>query len=394
MRPRGRRVRGDRPAGPQHRSVLIVQEYVPEYRRGFFEQLAAALDSGGVHLRVAVGAPSDELGARHDEAQALPMVVTVPTRTVSIRRRSVALRRLSALTADADLVIVDQAIRHLETYPLLARQRWGPLAALWGHGRRRVKEASFLERLLERRMTRAAHWFFAYTAGGADDVVASGFPRSRVTVVQNAIDTRELAALRASVSTTESTRLRHELGLPAMNVCLFVGALDASKRIEFLLDACAIVAARLPEFALLVAGDGSDRDLIQRRLQAAPWLRYVGRATGEREARLGAISDLLLMPGRVGLVAVDSFALGTPIVTTRWPYHAPEFEYLEDGVNSRISDDDVAAFAHALEELLSSPDELARLKRGCDTALPRYTLEAMVDNFADGVFSALRAPRR
>jgi glycosyltransferase involved in cell wall biosynthesis len=387
-------VRGDRRAEPRFRSVLVVQEYVPEYRRSFFERLESALDSGGARLRVAVGAPSDELSARHDAAPALPIVVTVPTRTVSIRRRSVALRRLSALTADADLVIVDQAIRHLETYPLLARQRWGPLAALWGHGRRRVKEATSLERFLERRLTHAAHWFFAYTAGGADDVAATGFPRSRVTVVQNAIDTRELAALRAAVSTAESARLRHELALPATNVCLFVGALDASKRIGFLLDACAAVAARLPEFALVVAGDGSDRELVERRLRTAPWLRYVGRATGEQEARLGAISDLLLMPGRVGLVAVDSFALGTPIVTTRWPYHAPEFEYLEDGVNARISDDDVAAFAHALEELLSSPDELARLTRGCETALPRYTLETMVDNFADGVFSALRAPRR
>jgi len=100
------------------------------------------------------------------------------------------------------------------------------------------------------------------------------------------------------------------------------------------------------------------------------------------------------MPGRVGLVAVDSFALGTPIVTTRWPYHAPEFGYLEDGVNARISDDHVADFARVLEELLKSPEQLARLKEGCEAALPQYTLEGMVDKFAKGILAALRAPRR
>jgi glycosyltransferase involved in cell wall biosynthesis len=386
--------RGTVSPGTRSRSVVIVQEYVPEYRRAFFELLEAQLASADVRLRVAVGTPSAGLSARQDAATAVPMVQAVRTHAVTLCGRTVAFRRLSTLTDGSELVIADQALRHLESYPLLLGQRRGPRVALWGHGTRRVKRAIGIERALERRVTRAAHWFFAYTDRGADDVAGAGFPRSRITVVQNTIDTHELAARRAGISQAEKDELRSRLDLPKTNVCLYVGALDASKRIAFLLESCAIVARRIPEFALLIAGDGAERALIENSLPRLPWLRYVGRATGRGEAELGSVSEILLMPGRVGLVAVDSFALRTPIITTRWAYHAPEFEYLEDGVNARISQDSVGDFAAMVEHVLTSRDELERLKEGCDVSLPRYSLNGMVDNFARGVIAALDAPRR
>lgn len=374
--------------------VLIVEEYVPEYRRRFLELLEATLAAKSIRLEVAVGPASTALAARDDAAPQLPFVRTVPTRSLTIAGRRLAFRSLSGLLADSSLVVVDQALRHLENYPLLLRQRRGPKVALFGHGTRHVKPATRLERLVERRLTRAAHWFFAYTRRSADRVAASGFPQERITVVQNTFDASELSRLRDGISAEEQRRVRDDLDLPTRNVCLYVGALDPSKRIEFLLESCAIVASRLPDFTLVVAGDGPDRGLIQGSLVSRPWLRYVGRAGSSQKARLGAVSDVLLMPGRVGLVAVDSFALRTPIVTTRWPYHAPEVDYLEDRVNARISDDGVAEFARAVEGVLIDRDELTRMQAACAEASGRYSLEHMVANFAGGVIAALATPRR
>jgi glycosyltransferase involved in cell wall biosynthesis len=374
--------------------VLIVDQYVAEYRRRFLELLEAELRGESIRLRVAVGTVAPAGAARNDAVSAMPIAQRVPERSLTIAGRRLTYKRLSELAASSQLVVVDQALRHLENYTLLRRQKRGPMVALWGHGRRRVKRATALERLLERRITRSAHWFFAYTKGSADDVVATGFPRERITVVQNTFDVHELAELRAGVSADERERLRDELDLPAQNVCLFVGALDPSKRIEFLMDACSIVASRIPDFALLVAGDGPERGIVENALRSYPWLRYVGRADSREKARLGAVSDVLLMPGAVGLVAVDSFALQTPIVTTHWRFHGPEVDYLEDGVNARFSDNSVAAFADAVEKVLADRDELGRWKSACKTASARYSLETMVANFAGGVIAALDAPRR
>jgi len=324
----------------------------------------------------------------------MPVVRRVRSSSISVAGRRLTFRRLSGLAADSDLVVVDQALRHLESYLLLLRQGRGAKVALWGHGSRRTKRATRLEQLVERRITKSAHWFFAYTQRGADEVAASGLPMERITVVQNTVDVAELAELREAVSMDEQRQLRHELALPAQNVCLFIGALDASKRIGFLLEACSTVAGQIPDFALVVAGNGPERAVVERSLALHPWLRYVGRAAGRQKARLGAVSDVLLMPGRVGLVAVDSFALQTPIVTTLWPYHGPEVDYLENGVNARISSDSVVDFAQAVEQVLLDRDELARLKAACAVATPRYSLENMVTRFADGVVAALAMPRR
>jgi glycosyltransferase involved in cell wall biosynthesis len=374
--------------------VLIVQDYIAEYRRRFYELLEAALASQSVRMQVAVGKAPAALAARADVVASMPLMRSVPESSVSLAGRRLSYKRLSRHAADSDLIVVEQAIRHLELYTLLARRRRRPKVALWGHGARRVKPASRVERFIERRLIRSADWFFAYTQGGAEQVAAGGLPRERITVVQNTVDVEGLARLRESVSADEQHLLREQLDLPAQDVCLYVGALDASKRIAFLLEACAIVASRVRGFVLLVAGDGPERGLVQRSLASYPWLRYVGRANHQDEAKLGAVSDALLMPGRVGLVAVDSFALRTPIITTHWPYHAPEVDYLVDGVNARIAGDSIDEFAQTVEQVLLDRDGLARMKAECAAAIPRYSLESMVANFAGGVIAALGAPRR
>jgi glycosyltransferase involved in cell wall biosynthesis len=370
--------------------VLIVEEYIPEYRRRFFEMLAEALAPKSIRLGVAVGTPGRAV-TLDEGVLALGIVRAVPARSISIAGRRLTFRRLSELAADSDLIIVDQALRHLENYLLLLRQRRGPRVALWGHGKRLVKPATRLERLVERRITKSGHWFFAYTQRGADHVAASSFPRDRITVVQNTFDVGHLASLRDGISAAEQQLVRDELDLPEQNVCLYVGALSTPKRIGFLLEACSIVAERIPDFALVVAGDGPERPLVEGSLSFYPWLRYVGRALGREKARLGAVSGVLLMPGAVGLVAIDSFALRTPIITTLWPYHGPEVDYLEDGVNARFSGNNVPEFADTVEQVLRAPDEL---KAACASARARYSLDNMVTNFADGVAAALNAPRR
>jgi hypothetical protein len=69
-------------------------------------------------------------------------------------------------------------------------------------------------------------------------------------------------------------------------------------------------------------------------------------------------------------------------------------DYLEDGVNARISGDSVAEFADTVEQVLRARDELARMKSACASAAVHYSLENMVTNFAKGVVAALATPPR
>lgn len=370
--------------------MVIVQEEVPAYRKPFFGRLRETLAESDVELVVAAGQRREDstTGALEE-----PWLVRVPMSTAE--RTGLTRLRVRDVMRRADLIVSEQALRHLETYGLLGRQALGGTpVALWGHGRTIVKPVSALERWALRQITNRAHWFFAYTERARTAVVRGGFPAHRVTVVQNAIDTEELAAARRSVGTVEAASLRKELGLPAKGVCLSLGSLVPAKRLGFLLDAAQVVAARRPEFALIVAGDGPEREFIERAARRHEWLRYAGAVDGTQKARLGSVSELLLVPGRVGLVAVDSFALQTPIVTTGSPFHAPEFEYLVDGANAVVTDDDVGAFAQAVERVLADDALSDALRRGCVAAARRYTLSAMVNNFTAGTLAALASASR
>ena len=95
---------------------------------------------------------------------------------------------MRSVIAGSDLVILEQARRNLEAYPLLFG-RSSVSVALWGHGRTSARETRAWEHRWLDRMTMRADWFFAYTEGGRKYVVDRGFPADRTTVVQNSTDT-------------------------------------------------------------------------------------------------------------------------------------------------------------------------------------------------------------
>ena len=375
------------------RVVTVLQPWLPQYRVPFFETAVAALRDDGVDLRILYGTPPPEVAARGDALRS-ECAQPVPTSFVHVGGRHLVLHRARRALGRSDLVVLEQAIRNLETYPALLRAaRGGPTVALWGHGRTYTKPVSAVEERLKRWLTRRASWFFAYTERGARGVVADGFDRARVTVVQNSIDTTALRAATAAVTQERAAELRAQHGLRPGASALYIGALDTDKRIPFLLDAAARIAARVPSFRLLVAGDGDDARLV-RDAAAGGVVVPVGRADARAKAELAAVSDVMLMPGRVGLGVVDSFVLETPMITTDWPFHAPEFEYLDDGVNGVVVRDDVAAYADAVVALLGDRARRAVLATGCRESAHRYTLDAMVANFRRGVLDCLDDVRR
>jgi len=380
------------------RRIVVVQPYIPGYRTSFFNSLKTRLDDAGCTLEVLHGPPPPSHAARQD-ASCCANAHQVPTRRLVVPGgRSLVWREVQHRVASADTVVLEQALHNLDMYPLLLRRRlarWtgsAPRIAFWGHGRTYTKPAGRLEVAAKDALTRRGDWFFAYTEGGAAYVASRGYPRERVTVVRNCVDTAALAAVRdrADIPGTqefaEAAALRERYRLLPGRTALFMGGLDGPKRIPFLLRSARSLAEVLPGFRLLVAGDGADRHLVNAAAPSAGSpVVPLGHTTGRRAALFGAVSDVMLMPGRVGLCAVDSFVLRTPIVTTDWSWHAPEFEYLDNGRNAVITKDDPAEYVAAVRALLIAPDRLASLRAACHQDAAGYTIDAMAARFCDGL---------
>lgn len=370
--------------------VAIIHPWLPQYRVEFFRRLITSAASHGVDIQVFFGETPPEWQARGDKG--VPDGFTkLKTRFITLRGRSLNYKSLKAMgeLRQYDLVIVEQAVRNLETYELLLRRR--PLA-FWGHGRTYTLRVSPIQDRFKQWLARTSSWFFAYTAGGAQSMVAAGMDPRRVTVVQNAIDVQKLHSDVAGVSseTLKEFESRYDL---QQRTALFIGGLDSSKRIPFLLESAKIAAGLDPNFRLLIAGDGDDRGIVEEAAAAHSYIIYLGSVFGTEKAQAIAASQVIAMPGRVGLVAVDSFAARRPIVTTDWPYHSVEFEYLIPRVNAIVSNDDQQSFARALVATLQDDVLMDKLRSSCEEAKNIYTLDAMVENFTNGVLLALNQVR-
>ena len=110
-----------------------------------------------------------------------------------------------------------------------------------------------------------------------------------------------------------------------------------------------------------------------------------GLEFNRESAMLYKIADVFLLAGTAGLAIVDSFAAGLPLVATQLTTHPPEISYLRDGENGRLTAHNAVAFADAATEVLTTPELMARLRRGAERAGSQYTIEAMVENFRAGV---------
>jgi len=369
--------------------VLIVHPFMPAYRVALVSELGARVEILGGKLLFAESTPPPAIALRQD-SRTTAFGVQVPTKWMAAGGHDIAYRSVRSLlpTFQPELIVVQQEIRNLETYPLFLQARKVKAEiGMWGHGRSYSTPQSAPLAEAKQWLTRRTKWFFAYTQAGADHVVTGGFPRVRTTVLNNTIDTDSLRRDLDSVTADEVASFRERTESAAGKTALFIGGVDEAKGIGFLLDSLPHVASLLPGFTLLIAGDGAQRSLVQAAETAGLPLRYLGRLDGHEKAVALAAADVLAIPEWIGLVAIDSLVAGLPIVSTVHPSHSPEHEYLEDGVTCIYSPHEPGEYAKALVELLSDPRRLHAMQEACEAESKKYSIDLMADRFIEGLLA-------
>lgn len=295
-------------------------------------------------------------------------------------------------THSHELVILQQENRQLSNISvILLRKLTGKKVAFFGHGQNFQGNANSVSETIKRAMLRSVDWWFAYTERSADIVRRAGYPAHKITAFNNAIDTHAIQSELAQINSKEVARVRKDLCQGSEHVGVYIGGLYDLKRIDFLIEAAQAVRQRVPDFQLLIIGGGPDRNLVDEASKAHAWIHALGPRFGAEKTTLASLGRAFLMPGLVGLSVLDSFAYGTPMVTTAVPYHSPEIDYLKDGHNGVIVNDpeNVGAYADAVAKVLTDDAWRTQLQTGAAEALQTYTIETMAQRFSEGVIKAL-----
>ena len=367
-------------------TVVIIQRRLTHYRVPFFEMLRKELALRNIRLEVLAGRGTAAEEQKNDNG-VLNWAKLIPN--YYFAGGKVCWQPIHRYLGNADLLVLTQENALLANHMLLLLPRKYKIC-LWGHGVNfhSRKPEGFKERF-KSWMTRRADWFFAYTDMSAAFVAATGFPTSKITVLNNSVDTSELRLQRELITFKETANLRHSLNFNDGPVGVYLGSLYPDKRLEFLFSAVDEIKKEIKSFHLLVIGDGPDRDKVKMWCGTRPWAKWVGAKVGKEKMALLATAQVMLNPGGVGLGVLDSFVSGVPMLTTDCRGHGPEISYLQNRRNGIITTDSLSEYVRVAVHLFRDIRALDILREGCEKSAKIYTIENMVVRFIEGIDASL-----
>src|SRR6185369_14298488 len=240
-------------------NVLIIQRRMTEYRVPLFNALRRKLAEQGVNLQVVYGTPTAVEAGRKDSGS-LPWGIEAPCFYLPLNRAQLVWQHIPRkLLAEQDLIIIPHENMLLANYLLLFLRRFRKTTrlAFWGHGANfQSRDTNNLRERLKAWTARQVDWWFAYTTASVKKVVASGFAPQQTTCLNNAVDMGALQQWQAAISADERHALLQELGLGGKRLAVFIGGLYREKRLDFLCAVADDLRQSLPDFELLIIGDG------------------------------------------------------------------------------------------------------------------------------------------
>ena len=136
---------------------------------------------------------------------------------------------------------------------------------------------------------------------------------------------------------------------------LFVGRLQARKRIDLLLRAC----AGIQNVRLVIVGDGPERLALETLAQEIyPSAVFVGARHGAELKPYFAEADIFVLPGTGGLAVQEAMSYGLPIIVAQGDGTQDDLVRKENGW--QIPPDDFGSLVSTMKDALS---DVARLRR-------------------------------
>jgi len=187
----------------------------------------------------------------------------------------------------------------------------------------------------------------------------AGLPTSRYSVIPGGIDSEAFAR-------DDGARrcLRGEWGVDESDVViLFVGRLHRDKGVDTLLAAMSHLGARGNPKTLVVAGDGSERPMVETFISHGEGGARCRRIDPTRDVRdILSAADVFAMPSRwegFPTAVAEAMAAGLPVVASSLPSTAEMISHGETGM--LVDREDVVGLAETLEELAGDADLRRRL---------------------------------
>ncbi len=368
--------------------VTIVQRVLPEYRVALFEEIQRILANDHIDFLLLYGQEMKgttpaTIKIQRSWAQQYKNLYLKLGQLTFVLQLNIFIKLIRS-----DLVVVEQANSLLLNYFLfLLKPLFNYKIAYWGHGynHQSKNQHSFSEQI-KLLLLKKTDWWFSYTLGTTNYLTAQGIALDKITTLRNTIDTRQFVADLTATSNEQVIAFTEKYNLTAGHTALYCGGLTKAKEIDFLLKSALIIKETLPNFSLLLLGIGPEQPVVENYAETNPWIIHLGSLYGKEKALAFKCADCILMPGLVGLVAIDAIVAEKPIIVRELKFHGPEIEYIEEYKTGLcISSLAITEYCRTVIELLNNTKKMTSIIDNCKKHKQTFNIEYMANSFCSGI---------
>lgn len=212
---------------------------------------------------------------------------------------------------------------------------------------------------MERDAAKSADRVITITQALADELVRRGVSPDKITIVPNGVDSDRFRVM------PRDQELAEELGLVGKTVIGYIGSLLDYEGIDLLLDAAERLKVKRDDFALLLVGDGAEREELEEdaaRRGLTDVVTFTGRVPHEDVESYYSLVDIAPFPRHAlpvcemvsPLKPLEAMAMGKAVLGSN--VQAIQ-EMIDDGKTGLLHEkDNLASLTAQLERLLDDPD--------------------------------------
>jgi Glycosyltransferase len=232
--------------------------------------------------------------------------------------------------------------------------------------------------LAEKMATRFYDWTVMVAESDMEEGRRIGVLREKISIIRSGVNVERMR----NIDRAEVARLRAELAPHGETVFTLVGRLSPPKTPDVFVEAAALLVARHPKTRFVIVGDGALREqvealVLQRGLSAHVVILGLRRDAAE----IVAASDVVVHSStHEGLpkTILEGMAAGKPVIGTDVDGVSVVLQHDVNGL--LIPKNDPAAFAEAMERLLTDDALRARLVENANARVPEFSLAKTIQD--------------
>lgn len=214
-----------------------------------------------------------------------------------------------------------------------------------------------------------------------------GVPAEHIRIAGMTVDVAAISSYKNSITKDQRFAIRQSLGIAGTaRVFLYVGRLEPHKGLQDLVDAFSQLEDANRDAFLLLVGEGSMYDRLQKHAVNESRIRCTGRLSGTNLLDAYVAADVFVLPSLFepwGLVVNEAMAAALPVIAS------DRVGCVDDLVINRESGlvvpaGNVKRLAAAMQLMLDDADLCQCMSEKAGLLISRWTLECEADNMVAG----------